>query len=417
VRTCRVWVVVVGLVALAVSACGKKGPPLPPFVRIPDAPLQVTVRRLGSDVYLTFAWPTANIDKSSPVDVDRVDVYAYTATAPPPVTRFTEVATLIASISRGGLESLTATAHETLTASAFLAGPSLTTRGRGVPLLTPLEGTAGQTARAPLRRFYTAVALSRRNEPGPPSAIVELPMTVAPDAPPDARAVYSAEAATVSWEPSGGLVGFLLDQALPPPATALDITVTRQDQPGSLPLGPTSYNVYREIAPDPLALPPEVTEAGDLAPVPLNQAPISGFAFSDPIQLDERRRCYTVRAVRGQGAATIESDPSPPVCLTPIDTFPPAPPTGLSPIVIDGAVSLIWEANREPDIRGYIVWRGETGGPDLVPVSEEFVVGTRFIDEEVASGVRYVYAVTAVDTRLPQPNMSLASARVEVTAR
>jgi len=42
---------------------------------------------------------------------------------------------------------------------------------------------------------------------------------------------------------------------------------------------------------------------------------------------------------------------------------------------------------------------------------------TRYTDPNVKSGVRYVYAVTAVDNGSPQANVSVESERVEVTAR
>jgi hypothetical protein len=45
------------------------------------------------------------------------------------------------------------------------------------------------------------------------------------------------------------------------------------------------------------------------------------------------------------------------------------------------------------------------------------VVETRFVDRSVVSGVRYVYAVIAADGRVPLPNTSLPSPRVEETAR
>ena len=40
-----------------------------------------------------------------------------------------------------------------------------------------------------------------------------------------------------------------------------------------------------------------------------------------------------------------------------------------------------------------------------------------FVDQSVRSGVRYIYAVIAIDTHLPSPNVSGESARIEETAR
>jgi len=66
-----------------VSACGKKGPPLLPFVRQAKAAEITSARRVGNDVYLTVAVPTANIDESPPASVARIQVWAVTAATPP----------------------------------------------------------------------------------------------------------------------------------------------------------------------------------------------------------------------------------------------------------------------------------------------------------------------------------------------
>ena len=45
------------LAALAVAGCGKKGPPLAPFVRIPAGVEKIAASRLGNDVYVTLTVP------------------------------------------------------------------------------------------------------------------------------------------------------------------------------------------------------------------------------------------------------------------------------------------------------------------------------------------------------------------------
>jgi fibronectin type 3 domain-containing protein len=89
----------------------------------------------------------------------------------------------------------------------------------------------------------------------------------------------------------------------------------------------------------------------------------------------------------------------------------------VSPIAVEGAISLVWEANSEGDLQGYYVFRGEEGSDTLTRITNEVVKETRYTDETVKPGVRYVYAVTAVDNQSPQPNVSAQSDRVEVTAR
>src|SRR5207249_959210 len=63
---------------LLLTGCGKKGPPLPPLIRLPAAPAEFAVHRRGSTVAIQFAVPSANTDGSTPADLAHVDVYALT---------------------------------------------------------------------------------------------------------------------------------------------------------------------------------------------------------------------------------------------------------------------------------------------------------------------------------------------------
>jgi len=74
------------------------------------------------------------------------------------------------------------------------------------------------------------------------------------------RVSYAPTNVSIAWEPSGGLLGFLLDRALPPeplPYDALPAAGPLVPPPAdaSVPPGPTTYHVYRELAPDPFVLP------------------------------------------------------------------------------------------------------------------------------------------------------------------
>jgi hypothetical protein len=415
-------------------ACGKKGPPLPPIVHIPAAVEKVEARRRGDDVSVTVTVPSKNVDGTIPVDVARIEVYGYTGTTAPPASRFLEVATLVGTITvpeqkpdappdaapppgtpvPGG----PATIVESLTPDALVAKPippAPTTKRDPRPLpATTAPGPAAETG--PLRRFYYALAFSPRGRPGPPGTLGELRLTTLPPAPTALKATFLADAVRLEWEPSGGLIGFLLERALPAEPSPLDDPLpdsTSSSASAATLQGPTRYNVYRELAP--LA---EKTAPSQVASVLVNSAPIDTLTFTDPLTgLDGRRRCYVVRAVRGDGTQTVEGTPSEPDCVVPVDDFPPEAPAGLSATIRDGEIELMWEPNAEPDIAGYLVLRGEAGDATLTPVTDTVVTETRFTDRTVKPGVRYFYAVQAIDSRLPRPNVSLESARVEETAR
>ena len=113
----------------------------------------------------------------------------------------------------------------------------------------------------------------------------------------------------------------------------------------------------------------------------------------------------------------LESAPSATRCETPVDTVPPSPPADVAALEGDGEITVVWTASPEPDVIGYLVLRGRAGDDTLAGITADPVAGTRFVDRTVTPGLRYVYAVVAVDSRKPQGNRSLPSARDEATAR
>ena len=111
------------------------------------------------------------------------------------------------------------------------------------------------------------------------------------------------------------------------------------------------------------------------------------------------------------------SEPSPRICVTAVDIFPPAVPAGVAAVPSEGGISLIWEPNPEIDLGGYLVLRREPGDATLRQLTPAPVAETRYRDTDVQPGRRYIYSVVAIDTQLPLPNMSPESALVEEIAR
>ena len=186
----------------------------------------------------------------------------------------------------------------------------------------PAHRAWSRTGRAGCRRARSGRAASllhrdwvqRSGTPGTARHRRGVPARRAPEPPAFVSARYSETTVVVEWPPSGGIVGFLFDSALPPEDPPLDevlepiVTATggggrersrvRSDGP-PVP-GPVKYNLYRELAPDPLALPDPTGPApwARTPPMPINPAPLSTTTFTDSVEFD-RERCYVVRAVRG----------------------------------------------------------------------------------------------------------------------
>ncbi|MCC7478032.1 fibronectin type III domain-containing protein [bacterium] len=101
------------------------------------------------------------------------------------------------------------------------------------------------------------------------------------------------------------------------------------------------------------------------------------------------------------------------------DVNAPVPPTGLSITeLLPREVSLGWDANTEPDLQGYNIYRGPQDGPDN-PNQQQFLLNEdailldpSYLDPTLQEQQTYYYWVTALDDT---GNESLPSAVLEVS--
>ncbi|MDQ7798712.1 MAG: FlgD immunoglobulin-like domain containing protein [Candidatus Edwardsbacteria bacterium] len=88
--------------------------------------------------------------------------------------------------------------------------------------------------------------------------------------------------------------------------------------------------------------------------------------------------------------------------------MPPAVPTGLSATQQYDSVICTWNANSEPDLAGYNVYRAlQVGLPVWVKIGT--VATNYFVDKSITDGAIYHYAVTAFDDKLPVNESVLSS--------
>jgi hypothetical protein len=249
------------------------------------------------------------------------------------------------------------------------------------PLLAPI---------VPLTtRVYVGVSVTTKGKNGAASHAV-VAMIDAPPAPAEPSVSYDEKAITVAWLPVqiGAAAGTASDGVL-------------ESRPLGVSIPTVAYNVY-EVSD---GTPPTLTR--------LTATPVKEARMSDNRLAWGERRCYAVRAYVTVEDTSLEGRESPAYCVTFTDTFAPAAPIGLQAVPSEGAISLIWDASPEKDIRGYIVLRGPASGETLEPLSKEPIHDTSFQDH-APTGVRFAYAVQAVDNA---GNLSPPSARVEETAR
>jgi hypothetical protein len=373
------------------GACGQKGAPLPPIIRTPAAP-GINANRRGSEIELQLSVPSANTDGSRPANLTRIDIYAVngapsTMTDAEMVKRGTKVASVAVKAARDpndtvekdepaenaeptvgeGLEQGASSAIEETVTASLLESHASDRPFLGPPGLTEL-------------RTYIGVGVDRRGRLGQFSKRVSVPLQLPPAPPPPIAITYDEHTIVITWKPVE--VGASDERVLPSRSFG--------------PLFPeVSYNLY---------------DAATAAR--LNDKPILENGYEDKRMTWGTNRCYLVRAVEFVAKLPIESEPTGPTCQMLVDTFPPAPPKGLTAVATEGAINLIWDPNAEADLAGYVVLRA-IGDEPLQRITSEPIADASFFDN-VQRGLRFTYAVQAVDKA---GNVSQPSSRVEETAR
>lgn len=398
-------VLLLGALVVVVPACGKRGPPLPPLHPAPDRVTDLTVVRREQDVVVRFSTPIRNVDGSEPLRFDRVEIYALTVaaglarpaleqivvaknrlaelgkTSPPappvgdavadaPVAvalTFTEkVATVIApDVPATPAPELPAAIPTAGAAPVPVAGAPGAAAAPAVPVAPPAPATLPVAT-----RFYVVVPYANRTRAGGMSEVLAVPLGPVPLAPHDAKITFDEQTLTLTWVTGAAGQGF---------------------------------HVY------------DANAASLEAAKPLTAAALTTAEFTRPVGFGTRV-CFMVRGVRATGPVSLESAPSTAVCETPADIFPPPAPSGLTAFAGAGAITLTWDGVAAADLAGYIILRGEGSGERLQPLTPAPMSGTSFADTTTRAGVRYVYAVVAVDRATPT-NRSKESNRVEETGR
>ncbi len=333
--------------------CGRRGPPLPPRPVTPAAVGALRAEPRDSAILVSWSRPSRNEDGSPLTDLREFRLYR--AVGAPGSGRGARLTF-----------SLLATIRAEQPENAAVQGDQYAFR----------DDAGGAGLMPGIRYTYRVQAVNARGQTGPPS--VEAWVDLAPAPPPPVGLVAQAGDAMVSlsWEPPA---------APPGPAGGL-----------------RGYNLYRGVRP------------GVYGSQPINAGPILETQFRDAGVENGTTYYYVVRSVGIERPPWRESQNSNEVSATPVDLTPPAPPRGLAAVAGSDGVALVWNANAEPDLLGYLVYRREP--PALIPIrlTDAPIEVTTFTDRTAKPGTAYVYSVTAVD-RSPRRNESAPSAEVSVS--
>jgi hypothetical protein len=418
------------------ASCGKKGPPLAPLRLVPAAVSDVHARRTGQEVELRFTLPTANANGAGTIDLDRVEIYAFTiapGTVTPPNRDLLTKARVVGTIAVRRPAEEGEDPDKTKTTPADKR-PAPGDRVTFVEQLTDDKVKPLPTPALPPPAAATPAAGAAA--PGAPAPGTPAPGTPAAGAP-------AAGAPSPGAQPGAPAAGAPAAEAAPPAGSPYPVRIyavrgiSRGGRPGqasprmTIPLGAPiapPFNVLAQVPTERAIVvdwTPPVAEPGgpplafnvygaDATNAPMNPEPLKEPKFEIRSVEYGKEQCFVVRTVQTIQNATIESDPSERACVIPVDKFPPAAPKGLRGVAEDGAVNLVWDANAEADLVGYLVLRAEVEGGTLQPLVKQPIKDANYRDASATPGVRYSYVVVAVDTA---GNSSPHSTPEAVTAR
>lgn len=350
-RITRRAVFILGYAALACS-CGRKGEILPPLALVPQPIQTLTTGQRGDRVVLDWPASTAYIDGRSLPSSAVTEIWALRNKAEEAnvprdraVVGFLGKARRLAVLDIYGrpvLENKTiAPPPGTLPLAAFHWEWTLTPDDWKATRL--IFGVRVKTGK---RTFSDFVYMGRwpRSVSRPPSPL---------------RAVVRVDRIEIRW------------------------TAPSANTDGSTPPSLKGYNVYRKSS---SGLPVRLNNSTVAAPYFMDR----DFEFGVPYS-------YHVTALSGTEPPYIESDDSDVLEITPADVFPPSPPSGLESVTAPGLVTLIWERSSETDLAGYRVWRKTAGESEFRALTPAAIPENMFTDTAVEKGVRYDYAVSALD--------------------
>jgi fibronectin type 3 domain-containing protein len=354
------------LVALPLTACGRRGPPVPPETRLPAAVQDLSISVLGEGVRLTWTLPRIRVDRSPLKELRRTEVYRRLETGerepvrpailtfgglfggPAELPGFERVADILVAEPTGPVE---------------IAGSRVT--------YTDAQGLGFG------RRYtYVVVAVDPQGRPSPPSNRVTVALLAPPEPPSGLQAQPGDREVRLSW------------------------TAPARLEDGSPVEGRVYYNVFRAATPD--ARPER----------PVNPEPVDSPSYVDLGLTNDATYYYSVRALGGPAGPA--SRASGQIAATPEDTTAPAQPRALVAVVAGPSVRLAWEAVADPDVAGYRVYRSTTAGRGHQPVTPALVTATTYVDTDVRRGETYYYTVTAVD-RARRANESVPSGEASAT--
>jgi hypothetical protein len=412
---------------MASLACGKRGDPLPPLRRFPEAVQQIRVWQQGPFIYLEWSAPNRNTDGSAEVELEEALILRRLVEIPEPVVAEVE--------DSGGEEGPESEISDSVSPEQPGAAEEEAEQETPAEPEAPAVDTPPPVEGEEPKESESADESGAQDETGAQEVGKgQAPQPAAPPFPAGAEEIAALESAQVDelltfrdpWDPSwegkrveyavrhinrkgrrSGLSLVVHIDPLPPVEPPKDLAteveaglvrlrwsseleeVPSAEEEGAVSFG---YNVYRR------------GETELFPSRPLNATALPDSSYEDRNVVFGQPWCYAVRrvvvseeAAGGAKGPVIESVDSEEACLTPIDTFPPPVPEDVVAVTSTEGVLLSWGTVVAPDLKGYLVYRAvESEGP-FEPLTDEPLTAASYTDRSAESGEVYFYVVSAVD--------------------
>jgi len=363
-------------VFLASLACGKRGDPRPPVPIIPKATTDLLVTQRADQVILSWSYPSLTTAGRSLADIRRISVFRYVEELPASAVGVDPKSLVPGEVDPSVPQSILLFSKvPTLPQAQFIKlsqridsieKANLTSATTGSKLVyadtPPFRSTDGR----PVRVTYAVVTEGEiaRSDISNMAILVPLPVAAPPAG---LTATPKAEGVVLAWqEPKKSVRG--------------------EEAPV---IG--GYRIFR-TAPG---------EAVNEFSVPINTAPVRATTYTDTPPYGDHE--YRVSAMASEGPPLLQGDFSAPVRVTFKDLVPPPATTEVTALIDPKAVRLIWEAVEAPDLAGYRLYRSEGAGHvdikeiGTIPLTNEIVTATTYVDANPNPGIAFRYAVTSID--------------------
>ena len=349
--------VLLGFLGLALAACGKKGPPIAPELRLPVPPAGIQTSIEEDSILVSWTNPESRLDGTRLRDLIEVKLFRHEDSTDGPLKP--------AMLSRGKIAG-----YEQIAVIRVDAPEPATATG------TRLQWVDRRGLVPEHRYVYVLTAVDANGRSSPPSERRPITFLAAPMAPSDVQATAGNRQVTLHWRAPGEFTD------------------------GNPVKGELKYLVLRSVG-------------SEGQPTVVTREPLTATSYTDTGLENETDYRYTVRAVRVDARATVPGAPSAVVAAKPVETRRPTPPRNLVVIPSAGALRLAWSPSPEASVALYAIYRA-TGTDAPIRVGTTPSGSTTFTDRDVRRGTTYRYTVTAVDNA-SRPNESGPSNEVSVS--